>query len=266
MKRNYFFLILLSLFIVSCSNDDDTAGDDPNNNNSPVDYIPLNNDDYWIYNVEGGATLNGSDSLYISNDTVINGNTYKKLKTKYLPLGFYSTSLSNNGVRKTNGKLLLSGVSTSGIPELPIEIDLTDFVIFDNNAAEGIIFSSSNGNIQQSMEGFLISIQYTLSSKAGESLDSYTAPNEIVYEDVKKVEIKLNMQITVTPEEFPIPFIILPSQDVIVSTQYYVNGIGMVHSSTDLEYQLSDTFGVELPLPQTMSQHQEEVLEDYHVN
>lgn len=259
--------MLLGFFIVSCSNDDDTAGGDPNNNNeNPADYIPLTDGDYWVYNVEGGTTLNGTDSLYISNDTVINGNTYKKLKTKYLPLGFYSTSLSNNGVRKTDGKLLVSGVSTSGIPELPIEIDLIDFIIFDNNATEGTLLSSSNGNIQQSMEGFLISIQYTLSSRAGENLDSYTAPNEMVYEDVKKVEIKLNMQITVTLEELPIPFVILPSQDVIVSTQYYADGIGMVHSLTDLEYQLSDTFGVELPLPQTMSQHQEEVLEDYQVD
>lgn len=267
MKKNYYILILLGLFAVSCSNDDDTTpeeGNNPNPNPTEANYLPSTDGNYWVYNVEG--TTSGRDSLYVANDTVINGTTYKKFKTGGLPFGFYSNALNNNGVRESEGKLMVSGIPDLGIPNLPVNIELTDFVIFDQNATSGTVLSTVSGNIPQELEGFNLSVNYALSSKAGETLASYTLPNGVVHTNVKKVEVKLNLSVTVVIPQIPIPLAILPSQDVAVSTQYYADGIGMIHASTDIGYELAN-LGVELPLPipQSMSEHQEEVIADYQV-
>lgn len=267
MKRNYYILILLGLFTISCSNDDDATTPEEGTNPTPTpveaDFLPVTNGNYWVYDVTG-TSISGRDSLYVANDTTINGNTYKKFKTESLPFGFYSNALNNNGVRRLEGKLMVSGIPDLGIPNLPVDIQLTDFVIFDQNATSGTTLSTVSGNIPQEMEGFNLNLAYTLSSKAGETLATYTLSNGEVYNNVKKVEVKLNLSVTVTVSQLPIPIAILPSQDVAVSTQYYADGIGMIYASTDISYQLA-SLPVELPIdiPQSMSEHQDEILVDY---
>ena len=61
----------------------------------------------------------------------------------------------------------------------------------------------------------------------------------------------------------PLTVALLDSQDVIVSTHYYAEGIGMVYSKTDVNFQLNDfsQFGIELPIPQSGSSIIEEFLD-----
>ncbi|RYJ45012.1 hypothetical protein [Flavobacterium beibuense] len=258
MKKNHYLLLIFSLFLISCSSDDDSSVSGVNN------AIPLSTGNYWVYDItmEG---ITGQDSIYISNDTTINGNIYKKFKTESFPIGFYSTSLRGNGLRNTDGKLYLSGGVDTGIPDFPLDLTISDFIIFDSNATAGTQLTSVNGSTQQQLEGFNITINYTLSSEAGESYPSFTTSNNESYNNVKASVVKLNMQVQVSIPDFPFPYTLLPAQDVVVSTQYYAENIGMIHTSTNTQYALSSLPTIELPIPQSYSQHQEETLSSYNV-
>ncbi|MUV03797.1 hypothetical protein GN157_08760 [Flavobacterium rakeshii] len=258
MRKNHYLLLLLSLFIISCSNDDDSNGSQVNN------AIPLSTGNYWVYDVNVAGTT-GRDSLYIANDTVINAITYKKFKTKDFPIGFYSIALNNNALRNVDGKILLSGGIDTGIPEIPVDLTVSDFVVFDPNAVTGSILSTFNGQNEQELEGFDVNISYALTAEAGDNYTSYSTPDGQSYNNVKAVEVKLSLKVAVTIPDVPIPFTILPTQDVLISTQYYANGIGMIHTVTDMQYELADTFGIELPLPQSFEEHQEEALSVYNI-
>ena len=61
----------------------------------------------------------------------------------------------------------------------------------------------------------------------------------------------------------PLTVNILDSQDVIVSTQYYAEGVGMVYSKTDMNFQVNDfsQFGIDLPIPEEGSSTIEEFLD-----
>lgn len=262
MKKSAFFVTLLtSILFISCSSDDSGTGSNFE--------TPLTIGNYWTYDVEGQAGIT-RDSLYISNDTVIGSNTYKKFKTENnIATGFYSSALRNNGVRESNGKLKLSGdLSLAAGQTLPIAVDLTlsDFVIFNKNASNNQALNSSpkTGTIQQTVSGYPLNINYSLQSYGGETLTSFTSPNGDVYTDVKTTKIKLNVEITTTISGFPITA--LAAQDVLVSTQYLADGIGVVYTNTVTSYSLNSLVATQLGIPATSSQTQEEFLDTYLVN
>jgi len=70
---------MLGLSIFACSNDNEGSS----NTTETSDFtnaLPLNNGNYWTYDVVGNTTTR--DSLYISGDTLIPPHTYKNLKQK----------------------------------------------------------------------------------------------------------------------------------------------------------------------------------------
>ena len=267
MKKTY-LLGILTAFIVSCSSDDNGNGN--GNNNPSGSSIPIAQGNYWVYDVQSSTMLNGRDSLYVSGDTVINNTTYSKLKTKEaLAYGFFSNALNNNGVRHADGKTYLSGTAGLAITEqLPFDIAVSDFIIFDENAQDNQQLATVSGTIDQEIEGYDIEINYTLSSKSKAAISNFTSGEE-QYESVKPVEITLNMNIDITFQvpgiPIPLTFPLMAEQNVLVSTQYYAQGIGVVKSVTDINYNLAELPDIELPIPQSGSQHQEEVLVDYNL-
>lgn len=268
MKFKLITLFAAFTFLFSCSSD--SNGDD----NIPIEinYIPLTNGNFWTYNVTTNAqTLR--DSLYISNDTTINAKIYKKFKTKNAPVGFFSNSLNKNGLRKEGTSLLLTGTLALDFGVgVPINLSVTDFVIFNENATNNQQLGSVTGTINQTVQTYPLVIDYTLKSIAIETLPTYTS-NGQVYTDVKRVKTILNAKITNTSTVIilgiPTPFIttILSPQDVVISNQYYSKSIGMVHTNTLINYQLNSLpNGITLPIPSTGSQTQDEYLDVYDVN
>ncbi|AWA30649.1 hypothetical protein HYN48_11430 [Flavobacterium magnum] len=261
MKNKMLLLAAAFGLLASCSNSDDSSG--------PVtetDYMPITANNYWVYDVSGTNNISGRDSLYVGNDTVISANTYKKLRTLALPTGFFSNSLRNNAVREANGKLYLTGNAGLNFGDaLPVEVAVSDLVIFDKNAAANQQLGMVSGTLQQDVQGFPVTINYTLKSVADGDMATFTAPDTTVYTDVKKVKTILNLTISASFGGFP--FNIMPTQDVVTSTQYYAEGIGMVYANTDVNYQLADLslLQIELPIPQSGSQNIKEVLDTYFI-
>lgn len=262
------FLISTSLF-TSCSNDDGNE----NGNGDDNFTIPLNNNNYWTYDVdsEGASTR---DSLYISGDVVLNSKTYKKFQTRDdMATGFYSSSLRNNGVRKQDSRLLLSGnLSLAADQNLPINfnLNLDDFVIFNSNASLDQALNSGpvTGTIQETYNGYPLTINYSLQSYGGENLTTFTSPNGDSYSNVISTKIKLNVSVTSvqTVGGFTIPITVLAPQDLIISKLYLARGIGVVYVNTDTTYTINSTVASQLGIPATGSQNQKEYLDIYVVD
>jgi uncharacterized membrane protein len=264
MKYKLLIAVAFLSVLASCSND--------SNSNLDTNFMPLSNGNYWKYNVVSNAQTM-RDSLYISNDTTINTKIYKKLKTRNNPAGFFSNSLNKNGLRREGSSLFLSGsLALDFGVGVPINLNVSEYVIFNEAATNNQQLSSVSGTINQNVGNYPLVIDYTLKSIAIESLPTYTS-NGRVYSDVKRVKTILNAKITTTTTVVilgvPTPFVvtILSPQDVVVSNQYYSKNIGMVYTNTLINYQLNSLpGGISLPIPSSGSQSQEEFLDVYNVS
>jgi hypothetical protein len=258
-KITYFLFLATGLFLQSCSSDDDNTNATPEPEQN--EFLPITENSYWVYDVQGPQSESGRDSVYVAGDTVINTVTYTKIKAKSQPLGFFSNALTSGGIRKDGTKLMVSGIlSVDYLEGFPLDLALTDFVVFDENATANTPLSSVSDVLEVEYESLPITASYTLATTAKETLPTYTAGG-VTYTNVKRVETTLQLQITINTM-FTVD--ILPSQNVVTSSQYYAEGIGMVHTITDFSYELEETLGNMFPIPLSGSEHQEEVLSTYH--
>lgn len=267
MKKILFLLSILILF--NCTSSDN--GVDTTPTESLVEFaIPLNNGKFWTYKVQVAGSPTLRDSLYIESDVVINGKIYKKFKSRNnVGNGFYTSSIKNNAVREDGNKLLLTGSFSIPIsPNLPapINIDLTDFIIFSKNAANGTQLSTQTGSFNQTINNTPLTFDYTLKSEAGEAFNSFTSPNTLVYNEVKSTKITLTLKITTNQviAGFPVSVIILPTQDVMVSKQFLAKNKGVVHTNTLTSYNISQQFATQLNIPASSTQTQNEFLDTFN--
>lgn len=262
MKFKFLIAILGTILLFSCTSENENSVETDTN------YLPLAISNYWKYNIDTDG-MTQTDSLYISNDTLITGKTYKKFKTRNLPAGFYSNSLNKNSIRRNGASLLLTGTLALDFGVgIPINLNLNDFVIFNENASDNQQLSIISGTINQTVDVYPLVIDYILTSTEVETLPTYTSNNH-VYTDVKRVKTVLNAKITtnVFVGGFPYAASILSPQNVVVSNQYYAKNIGMVYTNTIINYQLNQLpGGTTLPIPSTGNQTQNEYLNDYNVS
>lgn len=260
----YLFAAAMAMLFASCSSED-SGGD-----STPTNFtVPLADGKFWTYDITTSEAPDSRDSLYVAGDSLIGSTTYKRLEVRdNVATGFYSSSLRNNGVRQSDNKLLLTGDLSLGGDQLPIDLDvsLLDFVIFKSNATNGEILATKAGVIEQTFEGYPLTIRYTLKSKGGESLANFTSPNLDNYTDVKTSQILLNVSITTVQEVsgFPITITILPDQTILTSTQYLANGIGVVYTNTITSYNINQQVADQFGIPASDSQEQQEFLDTHN--
>lgn len=262
MKNLYFGAAILFLGLTSCSSSDDNGS-----NNPASTFFPLTSTLAWEYDVKLDSENVGHDVLFVSGETTINGKTYKQLKTTETPTGFYTSTLNTNNLRIDGDKLLLTGSTGLAAADfLPLDIAVSDFVIFKENASANAQLDALSGTTEQDLQGFPLKIDYKLKSVFKESLANFTVPGKATYQNVKVIKLIANLKVStvyVLPVvNTPVTIALLDAQDVIVSTQYYAEGIGMIYSKTDVNYQVNDfsQFGLELPIPQSGSSVIEEFL------
>jgi hypothetical protein len=265
MKSKLFLLLGLSIFTLSCSSDD-SSGDD---NGEPATSLPIVSGNYWAYDVFNHETATtpesfARDSVYVGNDTLINNVAHKKMKTLTIANGFFSGTLKDNGLRIDGNKMRITGAVSfsAGLPTA-LAFSVSDFIILKENAAAGQELSSTNGSFTQDFNGIPLTFNYILKSVSDGSQPSLTS-NGATYSNITKTKVILNLKITAN---FVLPVIVMPAQNVLVSTQYYSKNIGMVYNLTDITYTLNTLpAGFTLPIPQSGSQTQEEFLDVYQVN
>ncbi|WP_026976192.1 hypothetical protein [Flavobacterium tegetincola] len=262
MKKIYFGAAFLFLGLTSCSSNDENSVDSENI------FMPLNASSAWLYDVSIENQNVGRDSLFISGETTINSNTYNTFSTASTPFGFYTNALNNSSIRKQGDKLLISGTTGFALSELfPIDINLTDFVLFKENSSNNAQLDTKSGTIEQDLQGLPIKIDYNLESFFKESLATFTVPGRESYSNVKVIKLVANLKVntiyTLPGLNTPVSIGILNSQDVIISTHYYAEGVGMIYSKTEVNYELNDfsQAEIEFPIPQIGSSTIEEFLD-----
>lgn len=263
MKNKLVAFLWLSIFSISCSSDDDTV------DNTAVNYFPLKTGNSWNYEIEGETTQ--TDILTVGEDITLNGKTYKKMVTTTTPTGMYCTFLNNNGLRKNENKVLLSGAITFDLGlSAPFEFQLDDFVILKENAASNETLATKTGTFNQDFDGIPVTVDYSLKAVGVESLPTFTTSRGEVYSDVKKVKFTISLKVvavvTIPGSPIPLNVTILNTQDVVTANQFYAKEIGMIYAENVISYNLAinpDDFN--LPIPQTATQTQKEFLTIYNV-
>jgi hypothetical protein len=260
MKKIILFGTLVFLGLGSCSDSEGTF------DNSDAVFLPLTLGSSWSYDVSLDETPIGIDVLFVSEETTLNGETYQQLKTEELPNGFYTSILNNNTIRKFGDKLLITGSTGLATADfLSINIEVNDFILFKENSSNNAKLDEISGTITEDLQGLPLKIDYNLKSIFKESLSSFSVPGKETYSNVKVMQLVTNLKITT---EYLVPVLntiidlaVLNAQDVFISTQYYAEGVGMIYSKTDVNYQLNNfaAVGVDLPIPQEGSS----VIEEY---
>ncbi|MEX0596264.1 MAG: hypothetical protein WD512_07165, partial [Candidatus Paceibacterota bacterium] len=229
MKKQFLAVIAFTFIVFSCSSDDD-SGD----SSLQTNHFPIAAGNAWEYDVVG--QLPGTDNLYVGNDIVLGGLTYKQMMTTAEPFGFYSSLLRNNGLREDGSKTLFTGNLNVNLGfDLPIDLSVIDFVILKTNATVNEVLGTFSGTFTEDLEGTPITITYTLTATALESLPTFTTPvpQSETYTDVKKVKMSLMLSVTTTQTipgtTISVQIPILASQEVLDATQYYAKNIGMVY-------------------------------------
>jgi hypothetical protein len=264
MKAKLFILSAILLTIISCTSD--------SNNGSSENYLPLTIGNSWKYSVSGtNGDAATEDSLYIANDTTISTTIYKKFKARNFATGLFSSSLNQNAVKEIGSTVVLTGGSSLGLQDIfPLNIDLVNFVLLNSDASANTTLSTVTGTINQTFEGIPITITYTLKSVSDGVLPSYSLPNGVIYNDIIKTKLIVNLSVsstqTIPGTNFPIVIPILNSQDVLVSNQYYSKNVGMVYNKTNINFTLNSAFAAQFNLPANTNQEQIEYLTGFNVN
>lgn len=269
---NHFILLLVTLiFIVSCSNETvNGSNSDPDPGETfEGNYFPSTVVSYWKYDVAStdnstNETIATQDSLYVVTETAT---AFMLDVNNGLPAnGPIIGLLSSGTLTKTTTTLSLDGAL-----ELPAEItDLIDFeialnnfVIYNAEASNTTQLASNANTITQDFNGFPLTIAYQLTSTALGFQENLSL-NGVTYSNVVSSEIALNLSVSTTVEVIPgfppITLSILDGQDILVSTNYFADGIGLVQADSNTSYQISATaittlesLGIALPIPSSGS-------------
>jgi hypothetical protein len=267
------------LFIVSCSedNNENNTNNTTGINTIEGNYFPSSLDNYWKYDVTStdnttNQNIVSLDSLYVINETAT---TAILDINDGLPANGPITGLLASGTLTKSDTTL----AVDGALELPAEItDLIDFEIALNNfvlynieANNNTQLASNSNSITQDFNGFPLTIAYQLSSTAlgySENLEL----NGTLFSNVVSSKMTLNLSVstTITVAGISFPLSILDAQDILVSTNYYVEDIGLVQADSNTNYQISATAitaleaaGVNLPIPASGSTSVLQTLADY---
>ncbi|RZP18390.1 MAG: hypothetical protein EVA38_00685 [Flavobacteriales bacterium] len=258
---------LLTLLIISCSSSDDSESIIPIPES--YDYFPLNVGAYWTYNNQNSEQENTRDSLFISGTEIIENNSYYQFNALEPVAGFMTSLLSQSSLNANNDELLLNGQfgtpPIEGFPE--ISIPLVNLIMYDLNEYNGSLLSEISGEILEVIEEIPIKINYQITTIQGETYeDGY---GNFTSSSVLSTMININLSIIAAFEvlgtvlEIPI----LQPQDVIKTTNYFADGIGMIYSDTSVEYQLEDLsiLGIILPIPLEDSSNSSQNLDTYYI-
>lgn len=139
MKKLWGLLTLSILLMSSCKKDEPAT---PNDSEASPMYVPMNIGDYWIYEnfqvdtLGNDSSLNKFDSVYISNDTLIDGLTYFVFKGTHYPMHQNANSIlqivreSDGDLLNTSGTKLFSSTNSNDTLDARYQISNSDTLYY----------------------------------------------------------------------------------------------------------------------------------------
>ncbi|NER16519.1 hypothetical protein [Spongiivirga citrea] len=234
-------------------NGDGTGGDEP----MTSDYFPLVTDNRWNYAVAIEDRVNNEnfsrdDSFYISGTTMVNGLPYFTVTAEQPAAAIMTNIFDNSSIRSAEEKLNITG--SISFPAEGLEdfvVDLTDVILYDKNISAGSELTSFSDTYEQSLDGGItLEFQYTVRSIQGELIANAMVAG-VSYDDVITSSLIIDLRIIASGNigGVPVTVDLLRPKDVLVIENTYADQIGLISSTSTLNYQLEDfsSFGVDLP-------------------
>lgn len=251
LKATYSIILLCTvLLFINCSSDDD-SGSGSTDDENPKNYFPLVVENEWQY--ENTQTVNdetqeSAETLSVVNQEETNNGPVFNLNSTGDEAAISFTSILSNGqLYKNENQLLLTGnvgidVDQAELPDF--DIDFEDLVVYDSEVVEGSILFSENQSIElPEFNDITISLSISIESVSLGSFDNIEV-NGMTFDDVIGSQFVVSMGIDATtsvpPLPFPITIEVLEFQEVVNSTNYFANEVGLVQSETNLSVVFSD--------------------------
>ncbi|WP_420573337.1 hypothetical protein [Kordia sp.] len=272
--------VCLLLIFTSCGNDDDTTpteGEQLETPVLPVNYFPAALNNYWNYNVTMNSDMTNpttaTDSLYVAS---INGDSFMlDVNTNNIANGTMSNLLANGTLTEQGSGALTLNSSI----ELPIDfigdgINFEGAVLYNTSVPDNTVLFSLSDMFTQDVQGFPITITYTLSTEKVERLPSFTVNNE-TFNDVEVVDFTLELSVSTSVDILgnPTTFSILDPQDVMTIRSHYGPNIGLLKADSQISFSLNpttiallETLNVDLNIPTSSTATNVEELTSYMIN
>ena len=264
MKNKILLFASLMLTLASCSKNDDPVVVPPTS--TPIDttgdnivttFMNLGSTNSWTYDTTKvvvlplpSANTNGSDVLNVNGDFIANGFNYKIMTaSSSSPIGgtingFYCNQLKDNKLRIDGSSVKMSGKFKFTIGTNDLEFPVNDFVIFKENAVLGTNLGtpatgSTNFFVALTPTANLpVVVNYSIKAIAGGNAPDITYLTN-TYKNIIKVTLYISIDATTSSGAGTIQIFSSTPQDVIISTQYYSKGIGLVKAETAIKYDLN---------------------------
>ncbi len=269
MKNTLYSLIIFAtmLFIVASCDD---AGIDRTPNEVTHDYMPFAVANYWVYDVNSSIDGMSQDSLYISGISNTNGYDYFDFDTSVTSTSLAPQLYAQNLHRKLDGNHYTYGSINLGSlfnDVFNFEILLDDIILVSESAPIGTVLATQSNSVSQTLGGIPLTINYTLENTLNNIASTLTVNSEI-FTDIIETEITLNVTITanVTVAGITLPITVLSPQNVLVMTNSYADQVGLIHSNTEISYELEAIPGITYPFPSSASENSVQEIIRYNVN
>jgi hypothetical protein len=283
-KSLYLFAVLLVLF--GCDEAYESDNSESGNTSPPVsDFSPSGSGAYWIYDVESSSSqvsdmnFTTMDSIYVATN---NGNSFTlDANDDGIASGNMNILLTNGTLNKTSTTLVFDGAIDvpENLADLGFTQDLSieDMTLLDLNASNGGVLFLNEGDFSETIDIQGVSVPVEVQSKITTTkinLHDTKTLNGTDYDNVFEGEFALNISIsgsfTVAGITQTIP--ILEAQDVMKTTYFYVDNIGLVRAETvqgiNLSNQLTallSLLNITLDIPTTVAIENVEELKNFSV-
>jgi hypothetical protein len=283
-KSLYLFAVLLVLF--GCDEAYESDNSESGNTSPPVsDFSPSGSGAYWIYDVESSSSqvsdmnFTTMDSIYVATN---NGNSFTlDANDDGIASGNMNILLTNGTLNKTSITLVFDGAIDvpENLADLGFTQDLSieDMTLLDLNASNGGVLFLNEGDFSETIDIQGVSVPVEVQSKITTTtinLHDTKTLNGTDYDNVFEGEFALNISIsgsfTVAGITQTIP--ILEAQDVMKTTYFYVDNIGLVRAETvqgiNLSNQLTallSLLNITLDIPTTVAIENVEELKNFSV-
>ena len=269
MKKYTYFLslIIASAFLISCDGKDEANEilEDFEDQIIFVDtYFSFFVDDTWRYNVAVDAMPATKDTLTVVNDQNAPSG-FAKLEASPSSTGFMTGLLGNGFIKVEDSQLIYQGSLSLPIdPDNPIDINIGEVIVYDEEMPEGTILSTVEQSITQDVNGFPLTVDIIATSRQTGTSTNYTVNSQIFD---KAIHSSLVVTATISTEILGLPIILLNPQEVLLVENTFGINVGLVSSTATLDYEFVDLtpFGITLPFPPTATSVSIQEIDSYEV-
>lgn len=239
--------LAFSILLFNCSDDDSNASDSGEEQTQFVgDFLPLTLNNQWNYDVEN--TDNDTNEVTLSEDVlVIESETATGFSLTVnqgtIANGVMSGILTSGDLSLTETTLVSNGTIGLPIDIIDLNIELNNALLYNTEASVNTELYSLSDTFTQDLQGFPISINYTLTTTQLENIESMVV-NDMTYNLVTSANISLELSIST---EILIPivnitqtFSILDQQSVLSVDSFYAKNIGLIKAEADSGFTLSN--------------------------